>query len=438
MTSPVALTEAQIRKQNEISFFALKLEQKLSGKATFSAEEILALELIAGAPVTQENASASAQTLMSRLADFRNTITQYYDATGNKIKNYDLNDSHRTSDDVQALQAILGSRTGAGAYDKTIDTLQVQILEKGNQLRAIPANTTDPAQIKLRTKLQKDISKAITKINGYEVKNGTQGRTKEKYTAQLASINASLTKIPADTTNRRQLIARANLLAKKDHYEALVAELNVAAGAEAAITAQRTRLVSGGATSEDMAVFNTLLNKGVNQTTLNAYEQSVVNPRSFDLGFAGFPLFQDIKGSYGRLANTNTRAEVINAYTNILYNGVDGLEGLELSSDHDMTRGAFVDIATNPAVNDLRNMQVSTMVAITKFYDDATRMVNKPVAYEALGSNGNNGIGIVFGDPKVTDAKIMQYINYAYANPRLSQAQYNAYAQTVNNQSATI
>jgi hypothetical protein len=271
-----------------------------------------------------------------------------------------------------------------------------------------------------------------------------------KLDTQIIAKDQALAAIPADTT-RTSLIARrtrllsekASLTAVKGHYQALVTELNVAATAEQLIqrqqaaAPQKARLAAAGANAADLATFDGLVTKNVNAETLNTYEQAVVSPRSFDL-WSG-TLSQDIKSAYKQLADTNTRKEVIEAYTNIVKNGVDGVAGLETNSQHETTRMVFLVMATrSTGLADLRNTSVATLTKMTKFYDDTTKgswngtqWVGRPVAYEALGPYENNGLSIVLKDPNRSEAKINQYIDYAYANPRLNQAQYDTYARSI-------
>jgi hypothetical protein len=435
----ITLTSAQLRKQNEIGFFAAKLEQKLRSNTALTQEETIVLELVAGVPVTNANAAAPVQTLMAKLTDFRNNISQYYDASGSKIRDFDLNTNSRTSDDVQALQVVLGSRTGQGRYDSAIDGLEARVISQNAAIKAIPAGTTDQAQIKLKTKLERDLARTISQVHSTEVRNGTEGRTRDKFETKVVAAQAALAAIPAGTTNRRLLAQRTDLQARIAQYQNVINEFNIAAVAEQTfqhqqvIATQRGRMAGAGASAADLATFDALAANGVNADTLNTYEQAVVNPRSFFL-WSGM-LSQDIKGSYKQLADTNTRKEVIEAYTNLVNNGVDGVAGLETNSQHEMTRAVFIMMATrSDGWSDLRNLQVDTLKAMTKFCDDTTKGtqgVNRPVNYEALGPYRENGINIVLNSPNRSDAKIMEYINYAYANPHLTQAQYDAYAQSL-------
>ncbi len=433
----ITLTSAQLRKQNEIGFFAAKLEQKLRSNTALTQEETIVLELVAGAPVTNANAAAPAQTLMAKLTDFRNNISQYYDASGNKIRDFDLNANSRTSDDVQALQVLLGSRTGQGRYDSAIDSLEARVISQNAAIKAIPADTTDRAQLKLKAKLERDLVKTIGQVYSTEVRNGTEGRTRDKFETKVAAAQTALAAIPAGTTNRRLVAQRTELQARIAQYQNVINEFNNAAVAEQTfqrqqvIATQRGRMAGAGASAADLATFDTLAAKGVNADSLNTYEQSVINPRSFDVGSNT----QYIKEAYKAFADAGTRKEVVDAYTNIVKNGVDGAPGLEANSQHGMTRAMFQTFATrSEGWADLRNLQASTLVALTKLCDDATQgdYATRPLAYEAIGPYQNNAMGIILSAPGLTDAKIMQYINYAYANPRLTQAQYDTYAHSLN------
>ena len=196
----------------------------------------------------------------------------------------------------------------------------------------------------------------------------------------------------------------------------------------------RQSLISGtgGNGGSALALFNALVSKGVSTTTLNTYKKAVLEPRSFDLRLRNFPLQQDIRAAYAKLVDNNTRAEIIDSYTNIVINGVDSQPGLEAYSDHSLIRTSFISYATNKTQPyNLTDLKAATLVALVKFADDATKITGKLVAYEAYGSGSGKGINIILENPAKNDARIMQYINYAYARPNLSQAEYDAYAKNI-------
>jgi len=178
-----------------------------------------------------------------------------------------------------------------------------------------------------------------------------------------------------------------------------------------------------------------LISRAVSADSLATAEKAIREPRSFDVGSVS----QDIKAAYKQLVAAGTSAELINAYSDIVVNGVDGAKGLETNSQHSMTRAIFLMMATsnNGDLPTLRkNLKTSTLVALTKFYDDATKG-NRPIPYEALGAYPPDGIGaLITGNAQITDAKLMEYINWVYANPTKTGAEYTAKALEIRNRPA--
>ncbi len=479
------LTSAQLNKQNTIANFRDKLQQDLSNGTLNPTETAVLQELQISSDTTDKT-----QTLINTLTAIRDNISSYFSGKGRLIKTPDLNGNSNTGDDLKALQTILGSRHATGQHRTPEDRMQKRIKDYEQRIASTKEllTTASPEQaVSLERKIAKyenslaklrdTVAPATTTVTPatttvacpvsdekeafvQSLYKNILGRNGEEQGVNYWKTMLG-TKTPAEVTALfttaanhekdivvqdfyKTMLGRTGEQQGVDYWKALIGANSrdqvKAMFAEAAKREKRELFITSGADTASVASFDSLVAKHVSLESLDTFTKSVLNPRSFWLGpTTGFQVMQDIKGDYQKLINSGASKELINAYTNIVNNGVDGQPGLETNSDHGMTRSCFLELATTTASgwsNLKTSLSADSLVAITKVYDDATKgnYINgqwqgRDLPYEVIGPSDHDGINALLKDnPNITDKKVNEYIGWVYANKNLSAAEYTAKA----------
>jgi hypothetical protein len=169
------------------------------------------------------------------------------------------------------------------------------------------------------------------------------------------------------------------------------------------------------------ANFLKLVDQGLSDVSLVTFSKAMLSPADFNInGIIG-----QANMGYSNLLNQKASKEMIEGFTNLLLNGVDGKPGPEEGFDHIRARLEYMNLLNMKA-----DIDVPTALAVTTL---AGKMSAGLINYEARGISGGHGLRILIdnGVNTASNETIKKYCDFVFANPKLDANAYDAYAKQV-------